>query len=70
MLRIQGQYLSRHLPGLGLVVAGGLAYTGGTWFLVNDYRRTYYHAVWHLCTIAGSTLHFLYVLLYVAAPAS
>jgi hemolysin III len=57
------------LPGLGLVVAGGLAYTGGTWFLVNDGRRPYYHAVWHLCTIAGSALHYLYLLWYVAAPA-
>jgi hemolysin III len=56
------------LPGLGLVVAGGLAYTGGTWFLANDHRRPYYHAVWHLCTITGSALHFFYVLQYVATP--
>jgi hemolysin III len=58
------------LPGLGLVVAGGLAYSGGTWFLANDHRRPYYHAVWHLCTITGSALHFFYVLQYVATPAA
>lgn len=60
-----------HAWGLGMILAGGLAYTGGTWFLVNDHKHPYYHAVWHLCTIVGSALHFAFVLQYVApAPAA
>jgi hemolysin III len=55
--------------GLSLVIGGGIAYTGGLWFLVNDHRRPYLHAAWHLSTIAGSTCHFLFVLWYVAQRA-
>jgi hemolysin III len=52
--------------GLGLVLAGACAYTGGLWFLVNDHRHTYLHAVWHICTIIGSGCHFLFLQWYVA----
>lgn len=52
--------------GVGLVIGGGLAYTGGLWFFVNDDRHPYLHAAWHLCTIAGSTCHFLFLQWYVA----
>ena len=55
-----------HAGGLVMIIAGGLAYTGGVWFLINDHRHPYYHAVWHVCTIIGSLLHFLFVLQYVA----
>ncbi len=37
---------------------GGVCYTLGTVFLVNDQRAPYFHAVWHLFVIAGSTFHF------------
>lgn len=46
------------LPGdtLMLVVAGGLAYTFGSFvFLVN---RPYAHSVWHIFVMAGSTFHY------------
>jgi hemolysin III len=59
-----------HLPGLALVFAGGAAYMGGIWFLVNDRRHPYFHAAWHVSTILGSALHFLFVLQYVATPAA
>ncbi len=52
--------------GLALVIGGGLAYTGGLWFLVNDGRHRYLHAAWHLCTITGSACHFLFLQWYVA----
>lgn len=55
------------LTGLGLVLGGGAAYTGGLWFLVHDHRHPYLHAVWHLCTILGSACHFLFHYWYVAA---
>lgn len=58
-------YAVSDAAGLSLIVAGAMAYTGGVWFLVNDDKHPLYHAVWHLCTITGSLLHFLYVLNYV-----
>jgi hemolysin III len=51
-------------PGLWLLVAGGLAYTGGTVFYAVK-RVPYFHMVWHLFVLAGSICHFLAVLLYV-----
>ena len=47
-----------------LMLAGGLAYTVGTLFLVNDHRNWFFHATWHLFVIAGSTLHYLAILWY------
>jgi hemolysin III len=52
------------LPGLWLLVAGGLCYTLGTVFYV--YKRVpYFHMVWHLWVLGGSLCHFLAVLIYV-----
>lgn len=50
-------------PGLWLLVAGGLLYSGGVVFYVSD-RRRYMHAVWHLCVMAGSGCHFVAVWRY------
>ncbi|HVJ84203.1 MAG TPA: hemolysin III family protein [Caulifigura sp.] len=55
-----------HMSGLALVLAGGLAYTGGFWFLANDHKRGWYHAAWHLSTIAGTALHYFFLLEFVA----
>lgn len=52
--------------GLGLLVAGGLCYTVGVGFFLTA-RVAFAHAVWHLCVLAGSALHYAAVLLY-AAP--
>ncbi len=50
--------------GVALVLAGGIAYTLGVPFYL--WRRLpYHHTVWHLFVLAGSTLHFLAVVLYV-----
>ena len=50
------------LPGILLVFAGGLAYTGGLGFFAA--QRRYSHFIWHLCVIAGTTCHFFAVLWY------
>ena len=50
--------------GLWLLLAGGLAYTGGVLFYLFD-RMPYNHMVWHLFVMAGSILHFFAILLYV-----
>lgn len=51
------------LPGIILIVAGGLAYTGGLGFLAAR-RMPYSHFIWHLFVIAGTTCHFFAVLWY------
>jgi len=48
------------------VLIGGLCYTGGTLFLVLDYRRFHFHAIWHLFVVAGSICHFSAIFLFVA----
>lgn len=51
------------VPGLLLLVLGGLAYTAGVAFYV--WRRLpYHHAIWHLFVLAGSACHFFAVLFY------
>ena len=50
--------------GIRLLVAGGLAYTGGVVFYIWK-RLPYNHAIWHLFVLAGSCLHFFAVLFYV-----
>ena len=52
--------------GLALLVAGGLAYTGGVVFFMLDSRLRYAHAVWHAFVAAGTGLHFFAVLGYAA----
>ena len=50
--------------GFWLIVAGGIAYTGGIVFYVKD-RITHFHTVWHLFVMLGSILQFFAILLYV-----
>ncbi len=48
-------------PALFWLVAGGIAYTTGVLFFVNE-RLRYSHFIWHLFVLAGSSCHFLAVL--------
>ncbi len=50
---------------IGWLVAGGVLYTLGTWFLHRDVRVPYFHAVWHLLVVAASACHFVGVMQYV-----
>lgn len=52
-----------------LLVAGGLAYTAGTWFFARD-RRRFHHAIWHLFVLAGSACHYASIYLVLAADLS
>ncbi len=45
---------------LGWLIAGGIAYTAGTFFYMSR-RIRYAHAIWHSFVIGGSTCHFLAV---------
>jgi hemolysin III len=53
------------VPGIILILAGGLAYTGGLAFFAAQ-RIRYNHFIWHLFVIAGTTCHFFAVLWYAA----
>ncbi|TWI53304.1 PAQR family membrane homeostasis protein TrhA [Halalkalibacter nanhaiisediminis] len=58
--------MMENLPtaGIAFLVAGGLCYTLGTIFYVWRGFK-FHHAVWHTFVLAGSTLHFFLILLYV-----
>jgi hemolysin III len=48
-------------PAVLWLVAGGIAYTTGVLFFVNQ-RLRYSHFIWHLFVLTGSTCHFFAVL--------
>jgi len=50
-------------PGFWLLLAGGVAYTGGIVFY--KLKHKYMHSIWHLFVLAGSVLHYLCVVIYV-----
>jgi hemolysin III len=54
------------LPGLELLLLGGLAYTAGVVFYVLDSRLRYAHAIWHGFVGAGTAFHFFAILHYAA----
>ncbi|MCC6535479.1 MAG: hemolysin III family protein [Burkholderiales bacterium] len=54
------------LPGIALLVAGGLAYTAGVVFFIRDSRTRYAHTVWHGFVATGTGCHFFAVLGYAA----
>jgi hemolysin III len=53
-------------PGFAWVAAGGLVYTAGIVFYLYDERFTHFHGIWHLFVMAGSAVHYVAILLYVA----
>lgn len=53
------------MPGILLIFAGGIAYTGGLAFFA-AHRIRYNHFIWHLFVIAGTICHFFAVLWYAA----
>ena len=52
------------LPGVVLLITGGVVYTIGVIFYVLK-RYRYMHSIWHLFVLGGSVCHYLSVLLYV-----
>ncbi len=51
--------------GLAWLTAGGLAYSLGIYFFLNDERVPHYHGIWHLFVLAGSVCQYISVLFYV-----
>jgi len=52
--------------GFAWVAAGGVTYTIGIIFYLNDRKFTHWHGIWHLFVLAGSALHYCAILFYVA----
>lgn len=59
-------WLALSPAGFGWLLAGGLCYTVGIAFYALDRKLRHGHGVWHLFVMAGSTCHFIAVLLHVA----
>jgi hemolysin III len=51
------------IPGILLILAGGIAYTGGLAFFA-AHRLRYNHFIWHLFVLIGTACHFFAVLWY------
>lgn len=53
------------LPGLVLLVAGGIAYTLGAILYGLGKKHKWMHSIFHLFILLGSLLHFFCILFYV-----
>jgi hemolysin III len=51
--------------GLAWLAAGGLIYSVGIYFFLNDERVPHYHGIWHLFVLGGSACQYLSVQFYV-----
>ncbi|MFM0321713.1 PAQR family membrane homeostasis protein TrhA [Caballeronia glebae] len=60
--------LVKALPpaGTAWLVAGGVIYSAGIYFFINDERIRHGHGIWHLFVLAGSLCQFVSVARYVA----
>jgi hemolysin III len=52
--------------GMSWLLAGGILYTLGVFFYLVDEKYSHSHGIFHLFVLAGSVLHFVAVMLYVA----
>lgn len=59
--------LLQRMPGAGLfwLVAGGLAYSIGIYWFVNDEKIRHGHGIWHLFVLTGSLCQFVCVYFFV-----
>lgn len=60
------RYLQFSTSTIGWIIAGALCYLLGVFFLTNDRKVPYFHAVWHVLVIMGSTCHYIVVWNYTA----
>ena len=61
VLFIRPVFSATSMEGFILLIAGGAFYSTGVIFFVKDKVR-YFHGIWHLFVLAGSTLHFFSIL--------
>lgn len=46
------------------MLSGGVVYSVGVWFLQNDHRSRFHHAVWHVAVIIASACHYVSIWVY------
>jgi hemolysin III len=61
IIAIKPLYDSISFTGFTFLMLGGVFYTAGTFFFIKD-RNKYFHSIWHLFVLAGSTFHFFSVI--------
>ena len=54
-------------PAFKLLLSSGIVYTVGILFYLLDEKIKYFHFIWHLFVITGSTLHYIMIYKYVLA---
>lgn len=52
--------------GTAWLVTGGIVYSAGIYFFINDERIRHGHGIWHLFVLAGSLCQFVSIVCYVA----
>ena len=52
--------------GTAWLLAGGLIYSAGIYFFINDERIRHGHGIWHLFVLGGSLCQFVSIARYVA----
>lgn len=65
IIAIQPLLLSLTQEGFFWLLTGGLFYTVGIVFFALDKSNDYFHVIWHLFVLAGSTVHYLTIYRYV-----
>jgi len=63
LLVVKPLILNMALPGLMLLLGGGISYSLGVYFYAKD-QKSYFHFVWHIFVVGGSVSHFLAILWY------
>jgi hemolysin III len=53
------------MAGFGWLLLGGMFYTIGVIFYIYDEQVNYFHGIWHLCVLAGSTTQYFTIFFYV-----
>ena len=56
---------SLSMSGFLWLLGGGLIYTFGIIFYITDKKKFYFHSIWHIFVLAGSTTHYYTVMNYV-----
>lgn len=65
MIAIKPLIQALGMAGFSWLLLGGMFYTFGIFFYVNDERVKHFHGIWHLCVLAGSAMQYFTVYYYV-----
>lgn len=66
LIAIKPLFAAMPMAGIAWLALGGVVYSLGIYFYLNDARVKHYHGIWHLFVLGGSFCHFMCILLYVA----